>query len=95
MRKWSPFSVIAAAVEIGTELQKTHFTLIKEYQKEKLYYYKIFFTSDINEDPSIVFPNEMSQEKINTHRKIGYLSIKSYTSLFNGKTPTNSAFKPK
>jgi hypothetical protein len=78
-----PFSIIAAAVEIGTELQKTHFALINEYQKEKLYYYKIFFTSDTNEDPSIIFPNEMSQEKLDVYRDIGYLSIDTYRSFFN------------
>ncbi len=82
-----PFSIIAAAVEIGTDLQKTHFTIIKEYKKEKLYYYKIFFTSDINEDPSKVFPNEMSQDKLNKHSKIGYLSIATYSAFFNGEKP--------
>jgi len=79
-----PFSIIAAAVKIGTDLQKTHFTLIKEYKKEKLYYYKIFFTSDISEDPSKVFPNEMNQEKLDKHSKIGYLSIATYSSFSKG-----------
>ena len=78
-----PFSIIAAAVEIGNELQKSHFTVIKEYRKEKLHYYKIFFTSDTNEDPSVIFPNEMSQEKLDVHRDIGYLSIATYSSFFN------------
>ena len=38
------FSIIAAATSIGTELEKSHFTVIKEYKKGKLYYYKMFFT---------------------------------------------------
>ena len=79
-----PFSIIAAAVEIGTDLGKTHFTLLKEFRKEKLYYYKIFFTSDINEDPSKTFPNEISQDKLDTHRKIGYLSIATYDAFSKG-----------
>ena len=80
-----PFSIIAAAVEIGTELQKSHFTVVKEYKKEKLYYYKIFFTSNTNEDPSLIFPNEMNQEKLNLHREVGYLSVERYKALFNGE----------
>lgn len=80
-----PFSIIAAAVAIGTALQKTHFTFIKEYKQDKLYYYKIFFTSDINEDPSLIFPHEMSQEKQSKHSQLGYLSIDTYKSFFNEK----------
>ena len=72
------FSIIAAATSIGTELEKSHFTVIKEYKKGKLYYYKMFFTSDISKDPSLVFPNEMSEERLNTHKKIGYLSIEDF-----------------
>ena len=79
-----PFSIIAAAVKIGTDLRKTHFTVIKEYEKEKLYYYKIFFTSDINEDPAKAFPNEMSQDKLDKHSEIGYLSIATYSEFFKG-----------
>jgi len=79
-----PFSIIAAAVKIGTDLEKTHFTLIKEYRNEKLYYYKIFFTSDISEDPSKAFPNEMSQDKLDKHREIGYLSIATYSAFSKG-----------
>lgn len=79
-----PFSIIAAAVTIGTELQKSHFTVIKEYRKGKLYYYKIFFTSDIHEDPSLIFPNEMNQEKLKIHSEIGYLSVDTYKNLFSG-----------
>lgn len=72
------FSIIAAATSIGTELEKSHFTVIKEYKKGKLYYYKMFFTSDISKDPSLVFPNEMSEERLNTHKEIGYLSIEDF-----------------
>jgi hypothetical protein len=79
-----PFSIIAAAVKIGTDLRKTHFTVIKEYEKEKRYYYKIFFTSDINEDPAKAFPNEMSQDKLDKHSEIGYLSIATYSEFFKG-----------
>lgn len=72
------FSIIAAATSIGTELEKSHFTVIKEYKKGKLYYYKMFFTSDISKDPTLVFPNEMSEERLNTHKEIGYLSIEDF-----------------
>lgn len=72
------FSIIAAATSIGTELEKSHFTVIKEYKKGKLYYYKMFFTSDISKDPSLVFPNEMSEERLNTHKEVGYLSIEDF-----------------
>ncbi|MCJ8321053.1 MAG: hypothetical protein MJK12_15545 [Colwellia sp.] len=74
--------IVAAAVEIGTDLQKTHFTLINEYREGKLTYYKVFFTSDVNDDPSKVFPNEMSQKKIKQHRKNGYLSIETFSYIF-------------
>ena len=77
-----PFSIIAAAVAIGTELQKSHFTVIKEYRNEKLYYYKIFFTSNTNEDPALLFPNEMSQEDLKIHSEVGYLSVDTYKALF-------------
>ena len=80
-----PFSIIAACVAIGTELKKSHFTVIKEYNKDKYYYYKIFFTSDVHEDPSLAFPNEMSQEKLTKHKETGYLSIDTYKSLFSSK----------
>ena len=72
------FSIIAAATSIGTELEKSHFTVIKEYKKGKLYYYKMFFTSDISKDPSLVFHNEMSEERLNTNKEIGYLSIEDF-----------------
>ena len=72
------FSIIAAATSIGTELEKSHFTVLKEYKKGKLYYYKMFFTSDISKDPSLVFHNEMSEERLNTNKEIGYLSIEDF-----------------
>lgn len=80
-----PFSIVAAAVAIGSELQKTHFTLIKEYRENEFYYYKIFFTSDVNEDPLLAFPNEMSREKFDIHSEIGYLSIDTYKTLFENE----------
>ncbi len=64
----------------SASVSKTHFMLIKEYRKEKLHYYKVFFTSDIEEDPSKAFPNEMNQEKIDSHSKIGYFSIATFSS---------------
>lgn len=80
-----PFSIIAAAVAIGTELQHSHFTLLKEYKKGKLNYYKLFFTSNTEEDPTLAFPNEMNQEKIKRHSEIGYLSIENYRAFLNGE----------
>ena len=38
----------------------------------------MFFTSDISKDSSLVFPNEMSEERLNTHKEIGYLSIEDF-----------------
>lgn len=77
-----PFSIVAAAASIGSELKKSHFTMISEFQKGEFYYYKIFFTSDTSEDPSLVFPNEMNQNKIDLHNEIGYLSVETYRKLF-------------
>jgi hypothetical protein len=89
----SAMVIIAAAIEIGTDLQKTHFITINEYKKGEFNYYKIFFTSDINENPSTVFPTEMSKEKLDIYNKKGYLSIETYRMLFNSVIQTNKPLK--
>jgi hypothetical protein len=89
----SAMVIIAAAVDIGTDLQKTHFISINEYKKGKFNYYKIFFTSDIKENPSKVFPNAMSKDKLDIYNKKGYLSIETYRMLFNSVIQTNKPLK--
>jgi len=75
--------IVEAAVEIGTDLQKTHFTLINEYKKGKFTYYKVFFTSDVSDDPSKVFPNKISEKKLKKHRENGYISIETFSYIFS------------
>lgn len=76
------FTLFRAAVYIGKQLGKSYFTFISEKKKGKNSYLKIYFTDDTSTDPSKIFPNEMSKQKIKQFKKNGYASVERYDSLF-------------
>jgi len=80
------FTIATAAVEIGTELKKSHFALIDEYEKENIVYYKIFFTSDTTEDLSMVLPHDVNKKKLKRLNETDYASIDEFKVLFELKT---------
>ncbi|MBE1299374.1 MAG: hypothetical protein GJ680_05640 [Alteromonadaceae bacterium] len=78
-----PFAIIAAAASIGSTLNESHFTFIRNDNNEDKLHVKVFFTSDTSLDPSTVFPNEMNQQQLALHKKSGYMSVDLYNRFFS------------
>lgn len=78
-----PFAIIAAAASIGSTLNESHFTFIRNDSNEDKLHVKVFFTSDTTVNPATVFPDEMNEEQLALHNKSGYLSVDLYTRFFS------------
>ena len=71
------FTIFKAACVIGDDLEKSHFTVISW---EPLI--KLFFTSNVTDDPMEIFSNEMSQEVQAKFNKSGYFQLKTMCKVF-------------
>lgn len=79
------FAIIAAAIEIGESLGKSHFMLAQEYKVEDLYYNKIFFPSGPTVDPKDAFLETLDDKIYKRFKDIGYFEIENYKRIFNLK----------
>ena len=64
------FTIFKAACVIGKELGKSHFAFI--FMEPLI---KIFFTSDVSDDPRILFEDEMSERSRVKFSEIGYFEL--------------------
>ena len=74
------FTIFKAACVIGNDLKKSHFIVISW---EPLV--KIFFTSNIKDDPIEIFKNEISQEVQAKFNETGYFQLSTICKIFPPK----------
>ena len=71
------FTIFKAACVIGEELEKSHFTVISWEPLVKL-----FFTSNVNDDPMEIFTDEMSPGVQKKFNEGGYFQLKTMCKIF-------------
>ena len=70
-------TIFKAACAIGNDLEKTHFTVL--YSEPLI---KIFFTSNVNDDPMKIFTNEIPEKVQKQFNKNGYFELKTICKVF-------------